>query len=311
MRRLRRYWDESRGLVLINYFPGFAYLWLISWFFGFLVLAILASTNNPCTASRFKIVIRVAAARRLASQPSPVVSAGDRRRKPRLRQLANGRACGERAPKQLAQATVVRAGPLSRLRPPLAKAPTCRTRPDAVVAPVFSQVAAFVYWLFWLVIPLLGFSWFFAWRSWLKHGPQSCVHSGLWARGRFEADFRIRWGFVDAVVSQHSSPAIAAARPFSDAAAQALGQPFAAGIWLGFSCWLLGSVAATNQNLRHYYRLRTDPEYRQARFLAANIQDAARDGPGATQVRNGVVRVHRGTPIRGSQATDSGAVEMV
>ena len=145
------------------------------------------------------------------------------------------------------------------------------------------QLAAFVYWLFWLVIPLLGFSWFFA------------------------------WGFVDAVVAQRDSAAIAAARPFSDAAAQALGQPFAAGIWLGFTCWLVGSIAATHQNLRHYYRLRTDPQYRQARFLAANIEDAAWDTPGTTQARTGLGRV-RGTLTRGSHTlpTDSGgAVEMV
>ena len=165
------FWDAEHRLIVINYFPGYAYIWLLVWTFGWLALTILACMPNPVTTGRCRIPVRLVAA------------------------------------------------------------------------------AAFLYWLFWLVIPLLGYTWFFA------------------------------WGYLDAAVSQAASfsnasgPTAAAPPPFSPVAGQALARPFATGIWLGFGCWLAGSFTATYQNGRHYLRLRNDPEYRQARFLAANMAD--------------------------------------
>jgi len=75
------------------------------------------------------------------------------------------------------------------------------------------------------------------------------------------------------VGGEEGGAATAAALPGGLAAARALERPFAAAIYLGLACWLAGNMAAVYQSMRHYWRIRTDPTYRQARFAAANMTD--------------------------------------
>ena len=93
-----------------------------------------------------------------------------------------------------------------------------------------------IYWLFWLNVPLIGYSWFFVWH------------------------------FVDEVVDQNNDfPPEQRAMPpshFSDASGRALGAPFEATIAVGLLSWFVGVFGFCCQTSRHVWRLRNDPAYR-------------------------------------------------
>jgi len=54
-------YDATHGIVVLNYFPGRAYVWLLLWMLLWLALVVLGFTRNPCT-TRFPVSLRLAAA---------------------------------------------------------------------------------------------------------------------------------------------------------------------------------------------------------------------------------------------------------
>ena len=129
---------------------------------------------------------------------------------------------------------------------------TCGVRPgcDSIIVAILSSIGmarrnltilalaalSMFYWLFWLNIPLIGYSWFFVWH------------------------------FVDEVVDQTNDfPAGQRAMPpstFSDASGRALGAPFEATVTVGLLSWFVGVFGFCCQTSRHVFRLRNDPAYR-------------------------------------------------
>jgi len=108
-------------------------------------------------------------------------------------------------------------------------------------------LSSLLYWLVWLVIPYVGYCWFFAWR------------------------------YVDAVAWQEQAVLDGANRsdgsplhvPFSEKVAIDLGMPFAVCAYGGFACWLGAGLISLSSNCRHLHLLETDADYRQAVFIAA------------------------------------------
>ncbi|KOO22338.1 hypothetical protein Ctob_000733 [Chrysochromulina tobinii] len=111
-------------------------------------------------------------------------------------------------------------------------------------------VTATLYWLFWLMIPLLGYTWFFAWKF-------------------------VDTAYSYAILDQHHR---LEHMPFSADAAARLGPPFALCAYLGFTCWAGALVVSILSYMRHLTLLQTDDQYRQAVFL-----DAMRARSGAPQ----------------------------
>lgn len=135
-----------------------------------------------------------------------------------------------------------------------------------------ASVCALTYWLFWLVIPLMGYISFFAWGfvdAVIAQGASTAA-GDIQLPAEDEASAEAEAG---AEGGQEGGAATAAALPAGLAAARSLERPFAAAIYLGLACWLAGNMAAVYQSMRHYWRIRTDPTYRQARFAAANMTD--------------------------------------
>ena len=104
------------------------------------------------------------------------------------------------------------------LLPALAPLLAILISPHLVLVAAALTTAAFVYWLFWLAIPLVGYAWIFSWR------------------------------FVDDVVQQELSShgavdlALSEARHIQlhDATAEGLGSPFSAAVWCGVASMLYG-----------------------------------------------------------------------
>jgi len=103
---------------------------------------------------------------------------------------------------------------------------------------------SFVYWLVWLLIPIVGYAWFFAWH------------------------------FVDNVVAQEEIFEEQRRPPFADESAKALASPFHATVYLGLICWVGGFVLGGAQLADHYRRVRSDPEYRQTALIAHSAAQA-------------------------------------
>lgn len=169
---------------------------------------------------------------------------------------------------------------------------------------VMACLALLVYWAFWLLLPILGYSWFFAWRfvdvavaqprrnatalalaaaaegfggvsTFFDDDPSSSYPASTIQVDSVDTGARSRAFTIHAAADLP-----AAGPPFSDATAADLGPPFAATVWLGFACWALGTLGSVIQTGRHYYLLRHDETYRQARFLAAERRDHRGPLPG-------------------------------
>mmetsp|Transcript_39751 Transcript_39751/g.105011 ORF Transcript_39751/g.105011 Transcript_39751/m.105011 type:complete len:363 (+) Transcript_39751:546-1634(+) len=99
-----------------------------------------------------------------------------------------------------------------------------------------------VYWVVWLMLPLVGYMWFFSWK------------------------------FVDVVAEQQQAVENGAHRsvPFSGKAASSLGPPFAVCAYLGFVCWVGAFLVSVASYARHLRLLNNDEDYRQAVFLEAS-----------------------------------------
>ena len=113
---------------------------------------------------------------------------------------------------------------------------------------------AAIYWLFWLSIPLLGFSWFFAWR------------------------------FVDAIAAQGAETSTHPL-PFAESAAQGLGVPFALCVYMGCMACVGGFALSLAQYTRHVHLLGTNAEYRQRVFVEARRDQAAQARAGSALAR--------------------------
>lgn len=119
---------------------------------------------------------------------------------------------------------------------------------------------AAIYWVFWLSIPLIGYSWFYAWR------------------------------FVDVTAAQ-AAETEAHPVPFSRQTAQSLGAPFALCVYFGALCAVGGFMLSSAQYARHLHLLNTNVEYRQQVFIEARRAQAAQARAG-----NAVARLLRLLP---------------
>tara|TARA_B110001452_G_scaffold219637_1_gene191684 strand:+ start:585 stop:1145 length:561 start_codon:yes stop_codon:yes gene_type:complete len=160
---------------------------------------------------------------------------------------------------------------------------------------VLACLVLLVYWVFWLLLPILGYSWFFAWRfvdvaaaqprhnstglaSAEDYGGVASLFDPYSTASTIQVESVETGGRSRAFTIHAAADLPATSPPFSDATAADLGPPFAATVYLGFACWALGTLGSVVQTGRHYYLLRHDETYRQARFLAAERPERPR-GP--------------------------------
>lgn len=254
------YWDDSRQIVAINYFPGYAYVWLLVWVPLWILLLGLTQARRDALATPLPHTRSLARTR--ASARALLTDRDD----PSAQALSSWPGLAGRCLHRLA---------------------------------VLACLVLLVYWVFWLLLPILGYSWFFAWRfvdvavAQPRHNSTALTSAedyggvaSLFADPPYGAASTVQVESVDTGGRSRAFTIHAAAElpatgpPFSDATAANLGPPFAATVWLGFACWALGTLGSVVQTGRHYYLLRHDETYRQARFLAAERRDNRGPLPG-------------------------------
>jgi len=160
----------------------------------------------------------------------------------------------------------------------------------AVVKKNFATWACFLvsaaYCLFWLMIPIIGYTWFFAWK------------------------------YVDTIARQQEDIEHGELRhmPFSGKAAANLGPPFSVCAYLGFSCWVGAFLVSLLAYARHLALLQTDAPYRQAVFVDAMRTQARQGTPQGQQMLTlmAIREVQRqGERRQAAAAARAGSAELV
>eukprot|EP00966_Prymnesium_polylepis_P334500 7389879-Prymnesium_polylepis.2 len=162
---------------------------------------------------------------------------------------------------------------------------------------ILLAVISTAYWLFWLNIPLIGYSWFFVWhfvdqvrtvcRACARAARPSCLRPGASrrvraARARITSQAVKPHAFSDTHLPTSSiDPPMA----YSDKSAHALGLPFKITVYMGLLSWFVGVAGFASVSVIHMWRLRNNPIYRQQRALAADQRAAQRAAARATAVQ--------------------------
>lgn len=183
---------------------------------------------------------------------------------------------------------------------------------------------AAIYWVFWLSVPLVGYSWFYAWR--FVRGPTHtrlpslCIPKPLPPRA-LSTPRSLRASLIAPsppfltffsclVCCQVDVTAAQAAEteahpvPFSRQTAQSLGAPFALCVYFGALCALGGFMLSSVQYARHLHLLNTNVEYRQQVFIEARRAQAAQARAG-----NAVARLLRLLPRSSRSRAQGGGAD--
>lgn len=170
-------------------------------------------------------------------------------------------------------------------------------------------LAGLTYATFWLFIPLVGYTWWFAWEyvdtvaaqefeqtmvTGAAHGEEAQPLVCLFLRDISFPKLCHR-GAVPSSSATHA--------PFRQTAAMDLGPPFAVCAYGGFACWVVAGLFALGSNWRHLHRLEVDAQYRQQVFImAANRANLHREERGRLMM--GVAMVESRAQERARAAAD-------